>query len=139
MIHKQITFIFFRVQFFWSTSSNYNLIRFCTSITTVRRLLSAVFCPYCARNSLLEDQKHSIVSKMRLLTNTPFVHLTLIRFCSSITTVRPLLSAELDYPRFLRLKLSTPNLYEIQSDLYYSHLYYPQFLRPKFSTPKYRG
>ena len=33
-------------------------------------------CSFCVRNSLLEDQKHSIVSKMRLLTNTPFVHLT---------------------------------------------------------------
>ena len=40
-------------------------------------------------------------------------------------TVRPLLFAELDYPRFLRTKLSTPNLYEIQSYLYYSLLYYP--------------
>ena len=54
-------------------------------------------------------------------------------------TVRPLLSAELDYPRFLRSNLSTPNLYDIQSDLHYSHLYYPRFLRPKFGTPKYRG
>ena len=35
-------------------------------------------CPYCVRNSLLEDQNSSIVSKMRLLTNTPFVHLTKI-------------------------------------------------------------
>ena len=51
----------------------------------------------------------------------------------------PLLSAELDYPQFLRPNLSTPNLYEIQSDLYNSHLYYSRFLRPKFSTPKYRG
>ena len=49
-----------------------------------------------------------------------------------MNTVRPLLvlsshllSAELDYPQFLRLKLSTPDLYEIQSDLYYSHLHYP--------------
>ena len=63
---------------------------------------------------------------------------------SNYITVRPLLSApllsaELDYPRFLRPNPSTPNLYEIQSDLYYSHLYYPRFLRPKFSTPKYRG
>ena len=38
----------------------------------------------------------------------------------------PLLSAELDYPWFLRPKLNTPNLYEIQSVLYYSHLYYPR-------------
>ena len=30
-------------------------------------------------------------------------------------------------------------VYEIQSDLYYSHLYYPRFLRLKFNTPKYRG
>ena len=57
----------------------------------------------------------------------------------SRSTVRPLLSApllsaELNYPRFLRTNLSTPNFYEIQSDLYY-----PRFLRPKFSTPKYRG
>ena len=50
----------------------------------------------------------------------------------------PLLSADVVYPRFLRSKLSTLNLYEIQSNLYYSHLYYPRFLRPKFSTPKYR-
>ena len=57
----------------------------------------------------------------------------------SRSTVRPLLSAELDYPRFLRTNLSTPNFYEIQSDLYDSHLSYPRFLRPKFSTPKYRG
>ena len=62
----------------------------------------------------------------------------------SRSTVRPLLStpllsAELDYPRFLRTNLSTPNFYEIQSDLYDLHLYYPRFLRPKFSTPKYRG
>ena len=32
-------------------------------------------------------------------------------------TVRPLLSAELDYPRFLKPKFITPNLYEVQSDL----------------------
>ena len=56
-------------------------------------------------------------------------------------TVRPLLSApllvlcaELDYPRFLRPNLSTPNLYEIRSDLYDSHLYYPQFLRSQCSS-----
>ena len=30
--------------------------------------------------------------------------------------------SDLYYPRFLWSKLSTPNLYEIQSDLYYSHL-----------------
>ena len=51
------------------------------------------------------------------------------------TTVRPLLSvpllsvpplsADLVYPRFLRPKLSTPNLYELQSNLYYLHVYYP--------------
>ena len=41
-------------------------------------------------------------------------------------TVRPLLSADLVYPRFLRPKLSTPYLYEIQSNLHYSHLYYPR-------------
>ena len=35
-------------------------------------------CPYCVRNSLLEDQNHLIVSKMKLLTNTPFVHLNSI-------------------------------------------------------------
>ena len=40
------------------------------------RTTLAKSCPFCVRNSLLEDQKHSIVSKMRLLTNTPFVHLT---------------------------------------------------------------
>ena len=33
-------------------------------------------------------------------------------------TVRPLLSADLYYPRFSRPKLSTPNVYEIQSNLY---------------------
>ena len=38
----------------------------------------------------------------------------------------PLLPVELDYPQFLRPKLSTPDLYEIQSDLYYSHLHYPR-------------
>ena len=37
-----------------------------------------------------------------------------------------LLKSDLYYPQFLRTKLSTPNLYEIQSDLYYSHLYYPR-------------
>ena len=42
-------------------------------------------------------------------------------------TVRPLLSAELDYPRFLRPNLSTPNLYELPSDLHDSHLYYARF------------
>ena len=62
-----------------------------------------------------------------------------IRELHKVSTVRPLLSAELDYARFLRPKLSTPNLYEIQSDLYYSDLVYPWFLRPRFSTPKYRG
>ena len=41
-----------------------------------RRNCLAKSCPYCVRNSVLEDQNHSIVSKMRLLTNTPFVHLT---------------------------------------------------------------
>ena len=41
-------------------------------------------------------------------------------------TVRSLLSAELDYPRFLWPNLCTLNLYEIQSDFYYLHLYYPQ-------------
>ena len=60
----------------------------------------------------------------------------LAKFCGrllwmTLNTVRPLLSAELDYPRFLSPKLSTPNSYEIQSDLYY-----PRFLRLKFSTPK---
>ena len=49
-----------------------------------------------------------------------------------------ILQLDLYYPRFLRPNLSTPNLYEIQSDLHYLHLYYPQFLRPKFSTPNYR-
>ena len=49
----------------------------------------------------------------------------------SRSTVRPLLSApllsaELDYPQFLRTNFSTPNFYEIQSDLYDSHLYYPR-------------
>ena len=42
---------------------------------------------------------------------------TRIYFCDSRTldtTVIPLLSAELDYPRFLRPKFGTPNLYEIQ-------------------------
>ena len=38
---------------------------------------------------------------------------------SDPTTVRPLLSVELDYPRYLRPKFSTPNFYEVQSDLYY--------------------
>ena len=32
------------------------------------------------------------------------------------TTVRPLLSAEIDHPCFLRPKNSTPNLYEVQSE-----------------------
>ena len=41
-----------------------------------RRSCLAKSCPNCVRNSLLEDQNHSIVSKMRLLTNTAFVHLT---------------------------------------------------------------
>ena len=41
---------------------------------------------------------------------------------SNYITVRPLSSAELDYPRFLRPNPITPNLYEIQSDLYNSHL-----------------
>ena len=40
----------------------------------------------------------------------------------------PLLSAELDYPLFLRPKFSMPNFYEVQSDLYYLHLYYLQTL-----------
>ena len=35
-----------------------------------------------------------------------------------IYTVRPLLSADLVYPLFLRPNLSTPNLYEIQSNLW---------------------
>ena len=48
---------------------------------------------------------------------------------SHIYTVRPLLSEV----------LGTPNLYEVQKDLYHPHLYYPRFLIPKFSTPKYHG
>ena len=51
----------------------------------------------------------------------------------TVHTVGPLLSA------VLRPKFGTPNLYEVQYDLYYPRLYYPRFLRPKFSTPKYRG
>ena len=43
-----------------------------------------------------------------------------------VYTVRPLLSAELDYARFLRPKFGTPNLYEVQWDLHYPHLYYPR-------------
>ena len=35
-----------------------------------------------------------------------------------IITVRPLLSAELNNPHFLRPKLSTPKFYEIQPELY---------------------
>ena len=41
-------------------------------------------------------------------------------------TVRPLLSADLVYPQFLRPKLSTPDLYELQSNLYCSYRYYPR-------------
>ena len=51
----------------------------------------------------------------------------------TVHTVGPLLSA------VLRPKFGTPNLYEVQYDLYYPGLYYLRFLRPKFSTPKYRG
>ena len=40
-----------------------------------RRNCLAKSCSYSVRNSLLEVLNHSIVSKMRLLTNTPFVHL----------------------------------------------------------------
>ena len=47
-----------------------------TEEDVVRRNCLAKSCPYCVRNRLLEDQNHSIVSKMRLLTNTPIVHLT---------------------------------------------------------------
>ena len=50
-----------------------------------------------------------------------------------IITVRPLLYTEFDYPRFLRPKLSTPKLYEIQSDLYYSHLYLSIICGPRLS------
>ena len=35
-----------------------------------------------------------------------------------IIIVRPLLSAELDYPCFFRPKLGTPKFYEIQPELY---------------------
>ena len=37
-----------------------------------------------------------------------------------------MLQSDLCYPRFLRPNLSMPNLYELQSDLYDSHLYYPR-------------
>ena len=40
------------------------------------------------------------------------------------------IQSDLYHSRFLRLKLSTPNLHEIQSDLYHS-----RFLRLKLSTP----
>ena len=43
-----------------------------------RRNCLAKSYPYCVRNILLEDQNHSIVSKMRLLTNTTFDHNTYI-------------------------------------------------------------
>ena len=51
-----------------------------------RRNCLAKSCPYCVRNSLLEDQNHSIVSRIRLLTNTPFVHCTISSFTYIVAT-----------------------------------------------------
>ena len=52
-----------------------------------------------------------------------------------IINVNKIIQSDLYYPRFLRPNLSTPILYEIQSDLHDSHLYYLRFLTPKFSIP----
>ena len=42
------------------------------------------------------------------------------------STVRPLLSADLDYLRFLRPKFSTPNSFEVQLSAHYLCLYHPR-------------
>ena len=76
---------------------------------------------------LLNTNKNTnlIENKVSEIKDNTFLFKT---FITVNNTVRPLLSAELDYPRFLTPNLSTPNLYEIQSDLYYSRPYYPRTL-----------
>ena len=46
-------------------------------------------------------------------------------------TVRPLLSADLAYPRFLRTEFSRPNFFAVQSNLHYLHLCYPRLCYQK--------
>ena len=67
------------------------LIHSITEEDVERRNFLAKSCPNCVRNSLLEDQNHSIVSKMRLLTNTPSVHLTSMQFYSRVELLTLLL------------------------------------------------
>ena len=77
----------------------------------------------------LERQISLIAKKLSSLYNKSSVPAS-----SSAELSLNYIPSDLCYPQFLR-----PNLYEIQSDIYYSHLYYPRFLGPKFSTLKYRG
>ena len=61
-----------------------------------------------------------------------------------IVRVRPLLSAELDYPRFWGQILVRPTFMNnsiIRTFIIRGPrlILYTRFLRPKFSTPKYRG
>ena len=65
-----------------------------------RTALNATRCISMYFSILLEDESTTLKEQSRDVIN--------------VITVRPLLSAELDYPRFLRPNLSTPKLYEIQ-------------------------
>ena len=86
------------------------------------------------------------LSKLRKLFTTTLACMQLVKYRPSccilishplLRTVRPFLSADLDYPQFLRPKLSMFNFFEIHSNLYYSCIYYLQFLALNFTPPKY--